>query len=85
MLKAVSAQCRTCTHHQRRGGIVLPAQMQCVRLEDSETAQVVVRMLQLFAAEGRCPEHTPYAFHRDTYLSDDLTPIDLEPPVPVEN
>lgn len=85
MLKAVSEQCRSCTHHQRRGGIILPAKMQCTRIEDGETAQVVARMLQVFAADGRCPEHAPYVFHPDTYLSEDLEPIEFEHPVPAEN
>ena len=85
MLKAVSGQCKSCTHHQRRGGVILPAEMQCVRLEEGETAQIVARMLQVFAADGRCPEHTPYTFHPDTCLSEDLDPIELEQPVPAEN
>lgn len=59
--------------------------MQCVRLEEGETAQVVVRMLQVFAADGHCPEHVPYDLHPDTYLSEDLDPIELEQSVPAEN
>ena len=85
MLKAVSEQCRSRRLHQRRGGTVLPAEMQCVRLEGNETAQVVARMLQVFAADGRCPEHVPYEFHPDAYLSEDLEPVELEQPVPTAN
>ena len=85
MLKASPEQCRSCRLHQRRGGTVLPAEMQCVRLEDSETAQVVGRMLQVFAADGRCPEHAPYDFHPDTYLSEDLEPVELVHPARPEN
>ena len=40
---------------------------------------------QVFAADGRCPEHAPYDFHPDTYLSEDLEPIELVLPVPTEN
>ncbi len=85
MLKSVSVQCRSCRLHQRRGGTVLPAEMQCVRLEDSETAQVVTRMLQVFAADGRCPEHAPFEYHPDAYLSEDLEPVELVHPARPEN
>ena len=74
MLNSAPAQCRSCQRLQRRGGIVLPAVMSCTRLETGEAGEIMGRMLQVFAADDRCPEHSPYDSHPDCYFSQDLDP-----------
>ena len=68
-------QCSTCHHYQRRGGIVFLPEMTCVRLEGSETAEVLCRVLQALAAEQRCPDCKPYKAEPGAYISEDLNPI----------
>jgi hypothetical protein len=66
------AQCCDCRHLQRRGGVILEAREECVVLEDSPSAAVLGRVLQVLAEDGRCPEHNVYESHPDAYRSVDL-------------
>lgn len=75
MLNASADQCRDCVHHQRRGGIVFPAKLGCVRLEGNDTSAVIANILQVLSVDGRCPEHKPYEIQPDSYLSEDLLPL----------
>ena len=66
-------QCKGCRHLQRRGGIVLPAELLCTAAEGSQNGELLGKMLQVFAADGRCPSHDALlATHPDCYLSEDL-------------
>lgn len=69
--------CLGCRHFERRGGIFLPPEMQCTRLEGNDTASVLGRVLQVLARDGVCPERSEYEDFPDSYLSEDLIPLPL--------
>ena len=76
-------QCTGCQHWQRRGGVVLPATIGCVALEDEpgltvRVAAIVTRAAQLLAARGQCPAFSPWPLQPDAYRAEDL-PVDDVP------
>ena len=80
-VSAEQTQCVSCRHYQKRGGIVFPRTMECVRLEPAngdraqsgEMTEVISRILRTLSdISGRCPEFSPYEELPDSFLSEDL-------------
>lgn len=69
-------QCQACRHRQKRGGLIVAAQWQCVALEGEELppalAAAVGGLLLLAADTGKCPMGASWPTMPGGYLSADL-------------
>ena len=69
-------QCGTCQHYQRRGGIVLPATMECTAFDDEQigprTRLVTIAWARSLAQRNQCPVYSAWEIREDAYYSQDL-------------
>lgn len=70
-------QCATCSHWQRRGGIVRRATFGCTAFDEewqgSERATMVIIAAARALADGnRCPVYAPHVIYPDSYLAQDM-------------
>lgn len=75
--QAAAAQCCECRFWQPRGGLIAPARMTCVALEEERSdrlARIVAGVLLHLARQGACPAAEAYPDYPDAYLSQDLPP-----------